>query len=140
MNINDQDISNMVESNVPAVLLPGTTFFLGKSNYAPYLKIKNSGIDVAIATDYNPGSSNIQSMVFIIALATIYMNMDIYEAIQASTYIPSKLLNIDSSVGSIEIGKNADIILWNIKEPIDIPYNFSINPIKSVIKNGKILF
>ena len=140
MNINDQDISSMVKSNVPAVLLPGTTFFLGKSNYAPYLKIKNSGIDVAIATDYNPGSSNIQSMVFIIALATIYMNMDIYEAIQASTYIPSKLLNIDSTVGSIEIGKNADIILWNIKEPIDIPYNFSINPVKSVIKNGKILF
>ena len=140
MNINDQDISSMVESNIPAVLLPGTTFFLGKSNYAPYLKIKNSGIDVAIATDYNPGSSNIQSMVFIIALATIYMKMDIYEAIQASTYIPSKLLNIDSTVGSIEIGKKADIILWNIKEPIDIPYNFSINPVKSVIKNGKILF
>ena len=66
--------------------------------------------------------------------------MDIYEAIQASTYIPSKLLNIDNRVGSIEIGKNADIILWDIREPIDIPYNFSINPVKSVIKNGKILF
>ena len=87
MNINDKDISSMVKSDVPAVLLPGTTFFLGKSNYAPYLKIKNSGIDVAIATDYNPGSSNIQSMVFIIALANIYMNMDIDRDIDACSCV-----------------------------------------------------
>ena len=140
MNINDEDIFNMARSNVPAVLLPGTTFFLGKPNYAPYLKIKESGIDIAIATDYNPGSSNIQSMVFIIALATIYMKMDIYEALKSSTYIPSKILNIDSKAGSIEKGKNADIIIWNVKEPIEIPYNFSVHLIKSVIKSGKILF
>ena len=140
MNINDEDIFNMARSNVPAVLLPGTTFFLGKPNYAPYLKIKESGIDIAIATDYNPGSSNIQSMVFIIALATIYMKMDIYEALKSSTYIPSKILNIDGRTGSIEKGKNADIIIWNVKEPIEIPYNFSVNPINSVIKSGKILF
>ena len=140
MKINDEDILNMAKSNVPAVLLPGTTFFLGKSNFAPYSKIKESGIDVAIATDYNPGSSNIQSMVFIIALATIYMKMDIYEALKSSTYIPSKILNIDSKAGSIEKGKNADIIIWNVKEPIEIPYNFSVHPIKSVIISGKILF
>ena len=123
-----------------AVLLPGTTFFLGHSNYAPYNKLKESGIEIAIATDYNPGSCNIQSMVFIIALSSIYMNMDILDAICSSTYVPAQVLNISDQYGSIEVGKNADIIIWDINDPIQIPYKFSTNPISSVIKSGNIIF
>lgn len=140
MCVNDSDILKMVEANVKAVLLPGTTFFLGKHRYAPYKKLKNSGLEVAIATDYNPGSCNIQSMTFIITLSLIYMGFDINDAIFSSTYIPSKILNIHDKTGSIEEGKNADIIIWDLKKPIDIPYNFSSNSIKTVIKSGKILF
>ena len=140
MCINDRDILKMVEANVKAVLLPGTTFFLGKHRYAPYKKLKDSGLEVAIATDYNPGSCNIQSMTFIITLSLIYMGFDINDAIFSSTYMPSKILNIHDITGSIEEGKNADIIIWDLKKPIDIPYNFSNNSIKTVIKSGKILF
>ena len=140
MYVNDSDIMKMVEANVKAVLLPGTTFFLGKNKYAPYEKLKDSGLEVAIATDYNPGSCNIQSMTFIITLSLIYMGFDINDAIFSSTYMPSKILDIHDTTGSIEKGKNADIIVWGLKKPIDIPYNFSINSIKTVIKSGKILF
>ena len=140
MCINDNDILKMVDANVKAVLLPGTTFFLGKDKYAPYKKIKDSGLEVAIATDYNPGSSNIQSMTFIITLSLIYMGFEINDAIFSSTFMPSKILNIHDNTGSIEEGKNADIIVWSLKKPIDIPYNFSNNSIKTVIKSGKILF
>ena len=140
MRVNDRDILKMVEANVKAVLLPGTTFFLGKHRYAPYKKLKDSGLEVAIATDYNPGSCNIQSMTFIITLSLIYMGFDINDAIFSSTYMPSKILNIHDITGSIEEGKNADIIIWDLKKPIDIPYNFSNNSIKTVIKSGKILF
>ena len=140
MKIEKDDIDIMANSNTKAVLLPGTTFFLGHSNYAPYHKLKKAGIEVAIATDFNPGSCNIQSMVFIIAIATIFMKMDIMDALCSSTFIPAKLLNVNEECGSIEIGKNADIIVWDIYEPIQIPYHFSINPIKSVIKSGKIIF
>ncbi len=140
MCVNDSDILKMVEANVKAVLLPGTTFFLGKHKYAPYKKLKESGLEVAIATDYNPGSCNIQSMTFIITLSLIYMGFDINDAIFSSTYMPSKILNIHDKTGSIEEGKNADIIVWSIKNPIDIPYNFSNNSIQTVIKSGKILF
>ena len=140
MNINNDDIHQMVASNVKAVLLPGTTFFLGHSNYAPYSKLKESGIEIAIATDYNPGSCNIQSMVFIIALSSIYMNMDILDAICSSTYVPAQVLDISDQCGSIEVGKNADIIVWDINDPIQIPYKFSTNPISSVIKSGNIIF
>ena len=140
MNIEKDDIDIMADSNTKAVLLPGTTFFLGHSNYAPYHKLKEAGIEVAIATDYNPGSCNIQSMIFIITLATIFMKMDIIDALCSSTYIPSKLLNLDNVCGSIEEGKSADIIVWDICEPIQIPYHFSTSPLKSIIKSGKIIF
>ncbi len=140
MNIDDEDIKYMANSKVSAVLLPGTTFFLGHSKYAPYSKLKEAGIEIAIATDYNPGSCNIQSMVFIIAISSIYMKMDILDAIYSSTYAPARLLNISDKCGSIELDKNADIIVWDINDPIQIPYKFSINPIKHVIKSGKIIF
>ena len=140
ISVNDSDIVKMIESNVKAVLLPGTTFFLGKHKYAPYKELKDSGLEVAIATDYNPGSCNIQSMTFIITLSLIYMGFNINDAIFSSTYMPSKILNIHDTTGSIEEGKNADIIVWSIKKPIEIPYNFSNNSIKTVIKAGKILF
>jgi len=140
MCVSDSDIVKMLDANVKAVLLPGTTFFLGKHKYAPYKKLKDSGIEIAIATDYNPGSCNIQSMTFIIALSVIYMGFDINDAIYSSTYMPSKILNIQDITGSIEEGKNADIIVWDLKKPIDIAYNFSNDSIKTVIKSGKILF
>ena len=140
MCVNDSDITKMLDANVKAVLLPGTTFFLGKHKYAPYKKLKDAGLEVAIATDYNPGSCNIQSMTFIITLSLIYMGFDIKDAIFSSTYMPSKILNIHDQFGSIEKGKNADIIVWGLKKPIEIPYNFSNESIKTVIKSGKILF
>ena len=140
MHVNDSDIMKMADANVKAVLLPGTTFFLGNHEYAPYKKLKEFGLDVAVATDYNPGSCNIQSMVFIITLSLLYMGFDINDAIFSSTYMPSKILDIHDKTGSIEKGKNADIIVWGVKKPIDIPYNFSNYSIKTVIKSGKILF
>ena len=140
MKIGKNDIEIMANSSTKAVLLPGTTFFLGQSDYAPYHKLKEAGIEVAIATDYNPGSCNIQSMIFIITIATIFMKMDILDALCSSSYIPAKLLNVDDVCGSIEVGKSADIIVWDIYKPIQIPYHFSTSPLKSVIKSGKIIF
>ena len=140
MKIGNDDIDTMADSDTKAVLLPGTTFFLGHSNYAPYHKLKEAGVEVAIATDYNPGSCNIQSMIFIITIATIFMKMDIVDALCSSTYIPAKLLNVNDVCGSIEKGKIADIIVWDIYEPIQIPYHFSTSPLKSVIKSGKFIF
>ena len=67
----------LAKENIIGHSLPGTTFFLGKKKYAPYLKLKKNGVEVAIASDYNPGSCNIQSMPFIITLSCIYLKMNI---------------------------------------------------------------
>jgi len=140
MAINKEGMKSMVENNVIATLLPGTTFFLGKIKYAPYQKMKNVGLEIALATDFNPGSCNIQSIPFIITLSCIYLKMNILDAIKASTYTAAKSLMVENNTGSIEKGKNADIIVWKIQRVEQIPYFFTGNPIQSVFKNGKSVF
>jgi imidazolonepropionase len=102
--------------------------------------MKEAGVDIAIATDYNPGSCNIQSMPFIITLSCIYLQMDILEAIKSSTYIAAKSLMLEKTIGSIEIGKKADIVVWNLSRIEEIPYFINKQKISSVLKNGKPVF
>ena len=140
MVVSEKGIQTMTENNVIATLLPGTTFFLGKSTYAPYEKFKKAGVDVALATDYNPGSCHIQSMPFILSLACIYMKMPVLDAIKAGTYTAAKSLLLENEIGSIEPGKKADILVWNIQRAVQIPYLVSDHPIHSVLKNGHSVF
>ncbi|MBT6112126.1 MAG: imidazolonepropionase [Candidatus Marinimicrobia bacterium] len=137
MAISDAGIQSLKDNQVVATLLPGTTFFLGKSSYAPYKKLKLAGIDIALATDFNPGSCYIQSMPFIVSLACIYLKMDILEAFKACTINGAKALELENGVGSLEIGKKADIVIWNVEDPVEIPYNVKESLIRDVIKNGK---
>jgi len=140
MKIDNNGIKSLKENNVIATLLPGTTFFLNKSAYAPARKLIDSGVTVSLATDFNPGSCHIQSMPFIITLAVMNMSMSIEEAFLGATINGAKALGLDSEIGSIEIGKKADIILWDISNLFDIPYYVTDHPIRAVIKNGEIVF
>lgn len=140
MNIDNKGIKSLKENNVIATLLPGTTFFLNKSSYAPARKLIDSGVIVALATDFNPGSCHIQSMPFIITLAVMNMSMSIEEAFLGATINGAKALGLDSEIGTIEIGKKADIILWGISNLFEIPYYVTDHPIRAVIKNGEIVF
>ena len=140
MKIDSNGIKSLKENNVIATLLPGTTFFLNKSSYAPARKLIDSGVIVALATDFNPGSCHIQSMPFIITLAVMNMSMSIEEAFVGATINGAKALGLDSEIGSIEIGKKADIVLWDISNLFEIPYYVTDHPIRAVIKNGEIVF
>jgi len=140
MKIDNRGIKSLKENNVIATLLPGTTFFLNKSSYAPARKLIDSGVIVALATDFNPGSCHIQSMPFIITLAVMNMSMSIEEAFLGATINGAKALGLDSEIGTIEIGKKADIILWGISNLFEIPYYVTDHPIRAVIKNGEIVF
>jgi len=136
MAVSDEGIAKMAEANITATLLPGTTFFLGSTNYAPVKKLIDAGVKIALATDYNPGSCHIQSMPFIISLACIYLGMSVEEALLAATYNSAKILQLEKEVGSIEVGKKADLIIWDFEKLIEIPYNVTNVPIVKVIKNG----
>ncbi|MGY8787735.1 MAG: imidazolonepropionase [Fidelibacterota bacterium] len=140
MLVSDEGIQELAENGVIATLLPGTTFFLGKSEYAPYQKLKEAGVDVALATDFNPGSCHIQSMPFILSLSCIYLKMTVLDAIKAATFTSAKSLLLNKTIGSIEIGKKADIIVWDIERLVQIPYLVSDHPIQTIVKSGEIVF
>ena len=136
MEISDEDIELLANSNTIAILLPGTTFFLGKTTYAPARKLIDKGVHVSIATDFNPGSCHIKSMPFIIGLSCIYLGLSIEEALKAATWSGACAINEQERIGSIEVGKKADLIIWDLDTIDQIPYNIINAPIVNVIKDG----
>lgn len=140
MKIDQKGIQSLKNNNVVATLLPGTTFFLNKNSYAPARKLIDSNIMVALATDFNPGSCHIQSMPFIITLAVMKMQMTVEEAFLAATLHGAQAIGLQDEIGSIAVGKKADLILWDISSLSEIPYYVSDHPIRHVIKNGEIVF
>ena len=140
MKIDGKGIRSLKNNNVVATLLPGTTFFLNKDSYAPARELIEEGVTVALATDFNPGSCHIQSMPFIITLAVMKLQMTIEEAFLAATLNGAKALGLQNEIGSIAIGKKADLIIWDISKLPEIPYYVSNHPIRHVIKNGKLVF
>ena len=137
MEISDEDINFLSNSDTIAILLPGTTFFLGKEKYAPARKLIDRGVHIAVASDFNPGSCHIKSMPFIIGLSCIYLGLSIEEALKAATWSGACAINEQKRIGSIEVGKQADLIIWDLDTIEQIPYNLTSTPIRNVIKAGE---
>ncbi len=136
----NENLKKMAESGVVSVLLPGTTFFLGKKQYVDSSKILEFGGDIAIASDYNPGSCFVQSMPFIMFLSNLYCDMSVDLSFKACTYNAAKVIQKENEIGLIKVGYKADIIVWKFNDLSAIPYSFDdSNSILNVIKNGKIL-
>lgn len=135
--ITDDGIAALAEAGIVPVLLPATTFFLGSNRYAPGRKMWDRGLPVAIATDYNPGSSMTQSMPFAIALACLKLKLSPLEALQAATYHAAKSLGIEQTAGSLEKGKVADFIIWKFDKYQGIPYYLAHSSLKEVWKSGR---
>jgi imidazolonepropionase len=133
----DNGILALKEANVIPVLLPGTLFSLGLKNYARARDMINAGLPVAIATDYNPGSCNLDSMQLAISLSCIQMRMLPAEAITAATINAACAISRQDIVGSLEIGKNADFIMMDIPSISYIPYHLGSNSVKKVFVEGK---
>jgi imidazolonepropionase len=135
----DDGIEAMRNNGVIAILLPGTIFSLGMKSYARARNMIKAGLAVALATDYNPGSCNCDSMQFVITLACLQMNMTPAEAITASTINAAYSLGLGDKIGSLEVGKKADIIIIDMPSYQYLPYHFGSNNVETVIKNGKII-
>jgi len=130
-------IKELSKANVVAVLLPATSFCL-RTNYADARFMIKQKVPVALATDFNPGCL-CPSMQFILNLASLVMRMTPAEAIVASTINGAYAINRGNEVGSLEIGKKADILVMDVPNHKLIPQYFGVNLVEKVIKNGKIL-
>ncbi|MDQ7798070.1 MAG: imidazolonepropionase [Candidatus Edwardsbacteria bacterium] len=128
----------MKQAGTIAVLLPGTSLTI-KKNYAPARKMIEMGIPVALATDHNPGSCTIENLPFIIGLACLYLGLTPAEAICAATYNAACALKRGDRIGSIEEGKQADLLIMDIPNYRYIPYHYGVNYVKTVVKRGRIV-
>ncbi len=135
--VSEDDILFLSKHKIVGVLLPGSVYFLKKKQYAPAREMIRAGMALALSTDFNPGSSMTESMIQIIQLAVFMMDVTVDEAITMATLNGAAALNKADHVGSIEVGKQADLIILNIPNRIHLVYHFGINHCSGVIKKGK---
>lgn len=134
----DEAIELLAEKEVISVLLPATAFFLRKP-YAKARKFIEKGCVIAVASDLNPGSSYTYSMQQVLTLAVFGMGLFPEEAIWASTLNAAYALSCQNEVGSIEVGKRADMTIWNLNHPLYLFYPFGEKCLSAVISKGKVV-
>ena len=133
-----EEIELLARSDTIAVALPGTPFGLGHHEYTPARAIIEAGGALALATDLNPGTCWCESMQFIIALACRYMHMTPAEAVTAATLNAACAIGLGKEVGSLEVGKWADVIILDVDDYRHLGYRFGTNLVEKVIKRGRI--
>jgi imidazolonepropionase len=135
-HVSDLDIAELAKHDTVAALVPGANYFLGLKDYPNARRLIDSGAPVALATDYNPGTSPTLSMTMAMSLACTHMRMSPAEAIAAGTINGAWALGIAHRKGSIEAGKDADLALFAVKDYREIPYWFGANRCEMTVLQG----
>jgi imidazolonepropionase len=138
-HVNAADIAALAKSKTVATLLPGCDFHLGLKKYAPARKLIEAGAIVALATDYNPGTSPTLSMPMILSLACTQLRMTPAEAIAAATVNAAYALRRLSHIGSLDVGKLADLAVFEVADYREIPYYFGVNTCWLTMKRGVVV-
>ena len=136
--VSEQGIKALSESDVIPILLPGTAFALRKP-YAPARKMLDAGLPLALATDFNPGSSPTANLALVMSIACTHMAMTPEEVFNAVTINAAHSLGRSNRLGSIEVGKQADLVLFDVDNYRKIPYFFGVNLVTKVIKRGQLV-
>ena len=134
---NKGDIAALGKSETVATLLPGSDFHLGLKQYAPAHALIDAGAIVALATDYNPGTSPTLSMPMILSVACTQLRMTPAEGIAAATINAAYALRREKSIGSLEVGKQADLAVFEVDDYREIPYYFGVNRCWMTVKRGQ---
>ncbi len=137
--VNKRDIQALGKSETVATMLPGCDFHLGLERYAPARALIDAGAIVALATDYNPGTSPTVSMPMILSLACTQLRMTPAEAIAAATINAAYALRREKTIGSLEVGKQADLAVFEVADYREIPYYFGVNHCWMTVKRGRVI-
>ncbi|OQY82578.1 MAG: imidazolonepropionase [Chloroflexi bacterium UTCFX4] len=130
----------MANANVIAVLLPGTTFGLGKNDFANGRAFVEENVPVALGSDMNPGTSWCESMPMAMAIATRYEKLTTAEAIVAATLNAAYASGVGERVGSLQVGKLADVLIADVPDYRYLAYRYGANPIRMAIKRGRVVY
>jgi imidazolonepropionase len=132
----DGDLPALAKSHTVVTLLPAVNYYLGLDQFPPARKLIDSGVAVALATDYNPGSSPTPSMPFVLSAACTHMKMAPAEAITAATINGASALNLQHRKGSLEPGKDADVAVFEVTDYRELAYWVGVNRCRQVFLNG----
>ncbi len=135
----DEGIDDMAKARVTAVLLPGTSFYLMTGKFARARKMIEKGVKVALATDYNPGTCPTENLQSIMTFACFGMKLTPLEIIKGMTINAAYAIGRENEIGSIEIGKKADLVIFDCPNLNYLIYHFGINHVDKVIKKGKVV-
>ncbi len=133
-------IERMAEKGVTAILLPGASFFLSMKKYPPAREMIERGVRIALATDLNPGSSMTESLPLMMTMGCLMFRMYPGEVIEATTLNAARSMGREHDRGSLEVGKLADIVIFDIPNYRYLPYHFGVDHVWMVIKRGRIVY
>ncbi len=135
--ISEAGIRALAGSRTVATLLPTTLFFLGRTSYAPARRLLEAGATVALATDFNPGSSPVARMALVLTAACSQMGMEPAEALRAATAGGAAALRLSDGTGTLAAGAPADLVLWNVPDVESLAYRFGSAAPRAVWKGGR---
>ncbi|MCS7239702.1 MAG: imidazolonepropionase [Candidatus Bipolaricaulota bacterium] len=138
LHVSEEGIQALARGGTVAVLLPGTAFLLDEP-YPPARRLIEAGVPVALGTDFNPGSCPLASLPFIMSLAVLKLGMTAEEVLTAVTLNAAASLNLAQEIGSVEAGKRADLVVWDVRAFEEIPYWMGQNLVWAVIKDGSLV-
>jgi len=138
--VSPNGIERMAEKGVTAVLLPGASFFLSMKRLPPAVEMIEKGVRIALATDLNPGSSMTESLPLVMTMGCTMFRMLPREVIQATTIHAAKSMGRENAIGSLEVGKQADLAILDIPNYRYLPYHFGVDHVDTVIKKGKVVY
>ncbi|WP_299009883.1 imidazolonepropionase [uncultured Shewanella sp.] len=137
--IDEKSIEVLSQNGTCATLLPGAFYSLRETQLPPIQLLRKYNIPMVVASDYNPGSSPICSSTLMLNMSCILFKLTPEEALKGMTFNAAKALNMDSEIGSLEIGKKADFCLWDIDTPAQLAYTYGVNPCLQVVKAGQVI-
>jgi len=135
-HVSEEGVKAMAASGTIAVLLPGAFYFLRETRLPPIDLLRRHKVPIALSTDCNPGSSPTTSLLLMLNMACTLFRMTPEEALAGITRNGARALGLEERIGTLEAGKDADFVLWDITEPAELAYRIGFNPLKQVVRQG----
>jgi imidazolonepropionase len=137
--VSEEGVRAMADSGTVAVLLPGAFYFLRETRVPPIDFLRRYEIPIALSTDCNPGSSPAASLLLMLNMACTLFRLTPEEALAGITRNAARALGLHNTIGTLEKGKDADFVIWDISEPAELAYHIGSNPLKHAVRKGKLI-